>query len=117
MTDGKKKHKMVHMIQPNAAGIDIGAKEIYVAIPEDRSKKPVRRFDCFTDDLRNAAKWMKENDIESIAMESTGVYWIPIYQILESYGFKVYLVNARHVKNVPGRKTDVKDSQWLRYSY
>jgi transposase len=58
---------------------------------------------------------MKENNIESIAMESTGVYWIPIYQILESYGFKVYLVNARHVKNVPGRKTDVKDSQWLQY--
>jgi len=105
----------MRMIHPNAAGIDIGAKEIYIAIPEERGENTVRRFDCFTDDLHEAAKWMKKHHIESIAMESTGVYWIPIYQLFESYGFEQYLVNARHVKNVPGRKTDVKDSQWLQY--
>jgi len=111
----KSNYQMVKVVQPNAAGIDIGAKEIYVAIPKDRAKDSVRRFDSFTDDLHEAAKWLKANGIESIAMESTGVYWIPVYQILDAYGFSVYLVNARHAKNVPGRKTDVKDSQWLQY--
>lgn len=115
MAKRKPNRKSLRVIQPNAAGIDIGAKEIYIAIPENRSDKPVRKFDCFTDDLHKAAKWLKENDIKSIAMESTGVYWIPIFQILDSYDFEVFLVNARHVKNVPGRKTDVKDSQWLQY--
>lgn len=115
MTTKKKKMKTVRVIHPNAAGIDIGAKEIYIAIPEECCENSVRRFDCFTDDLHEAAKWMKKHHIESIAMESTGVYWIPIYQLFESYGFEQYLVNARHVKNVPGRKTDVKDSQWLQY--
>lgn len=115
MVRKKKTHKNMRIVHSNAAGIDIGAKEIFVAIPEDRSGKPVRKFDCFTEDLHEAAKWMKEHNIDSIAMESTGVYWIPIYQILDSYGFEIFLVNARHVKNVPGRKTDVKDSQWLQY--
>ena len=105
----------MHVLQPNSAGIDVGATEIYVAVPDDRSSKPVRRFDTFTDDLHEAAKWLKECGIESIAMESTGVYWIPIFQILDTYGFDVILVNARHVKNVPGRKTDVQDCQWLQY--
>ena len=107
--------KHIHVLQPNSAGIDVGANEIYVAVPDDRSSKPVRRFDTFTDDLHGAAKWLKECGIESIAMESTGVYWIPIFQILDTYGFDVILVNARHVKNVPGRKTDVQDCQWLQY--
>jgi len=111
----KKAIKYLHVLQPNSAGIDIGATEIYIAVPEDRSSKPVRRFDTFTDDLHDAAKWLKECGIESIAMESTGVYWIPIFQILDIYGFEVILVNARHVKNVPGRKTDVIDCQWLQY--
>jgi transposase len=115
MKNKRKKSKPLRTIHTNAAGIDIGAKEIYIAIPEEGCEKSVRRFDCFTDDLHEAAKWMKEHNIDSIAMESTGVYWIPIYQLFESYGFKQYLVNARHVKNVPGRKTDVKDSQWLQY--
>ena len=105
----------LHVIQPNSAGIDIGASEIYVAVPGDRSDDPVRRFDTFTDDLHEAAKWLKECGIESIAMESTGIYWIPVFQILDIYGFDVILVNARHVKNVPGRKTDVQDCQWLQY--
>jgi len=114
----RKKHKevkMLHIIKSNAAGIDIGATEIYVAVPDDRDPKPVRRFDTFTGDLHEAAKWLKACGIDSIAMESTGVYWIPVFQILETYGFDVVLVNARHVKNVPGRKTDVQDCQWLQY--
>lgn len=114
----KKKHKRVKMlrpIQPDSAGIDVGAIEIYVAVPEDRATEPVRCFDTFTQDLHDAAKWLKSCNIKSIAMESTGVYWIPIFQILETYGFEVVLVNARHVKNVPGRKTDVQDCQWLQY--
>ena len=105
----------LHMIHSAAAGIDIGASEIYVAVSDNRSDKPVRRFDTFTEDLHKAARWLKECGIESVAMESTGVYWIPVFQILERYGFDVILVNARHVKNVPGRKTDVQDCQWLQY--
>lgn len=105
----------LNAIHPNAAGIDIGATEIYIAVPGDRSDDPVRRFDTFTDDLHEAARWLKNCGIESIAMESTGVYWIPVFQILDTYGFEVILVNARHVKNVPGRKTDVQDCQWLQY--
>ena len=107
--------KQLHVIQPNAAGIDIGATEIYVAVPGDRDAESVRSFATFTNDLHNAAKWLKACMIDSIAMESTGVYWIPVFQILEAYGFEVFLVNARHVKNVPGRKTDVQDCQWLQY--
>jgi transposase len=102
-------------MQSDSAGIDIGASEIYVAVPSDRSDKPVRRFDTFTDDLHQAAKWLKSCNIKSITMESTGVYWIPVFQILDIYGFEVILVNARHVKNVPGRKTDVQACQWLHF--
>ena len=115
---GKKRKSRIgnlNPIHPNAAGIDIGATEIYIAVSIDRSDDPVRRFDTFTDDLHDAARWLKSCDIDSIAMESTGVYWIPVFQILDAYGFEVILVNARHVKNVPGRKTDVQDCQWLQY--
>lgn len=107
--------KPLHVLQPNAAGIDIGATEIYVAVPENRSSEAVRHFGTFTENLHQAAQWLKDCNIESIAMESTGIYWIPVFQILDSYGFDVMLVNARHVKNVPGRKTDVQDCQWLQY--
>lgn len=111
----KKKVQAVQLIHPNAAGIDVGATEIYVAVSNDRDPDPVRHFETFTEDLHQAAQWLKQCSIDSVAMESTGVYWIPVFQILESYGFEVILVNARHVKNVPGRKTDVQDCQWLRY--
>jgi len=111
----KKGVENLHVVHPNSAGIDIGAYEIYVAVPGDRSEEPVRRFDTFTEDLHDAAKWLRDCGIESIAMESTGVYWIPVFQILDAYGFDIVLVNARHVKNVPGRKTDVQDCQWLQY--
>lgn len=111
-----KSVKMLRQIHPDAAGIDVGATAIYIAIPDDnRAPETVRCFDTFTQDLHKAAKWLQSCKIKSVAMESTGVYWIPIFQILESHGFEVLLVNARHVKNVPGRKTDVQDCQWLQY--
>lgn len=99
----------------NAAGVDIGATEIYVAVPGDRDPQAVRCFPTFTENLHAAAAWLKACHIETVAMESTGVYWIPLFQILEARGFKVFLVNAHHVKNVPGRKSDVSDCQWLQY--
>jgi transposase len=101
------------MINKDAAGIDIGSGEHWVAVSEDRDEEPVRSFGCFTADLHAMARWLKACGITTVAMESTGVYWIPCYQILEEHGFEVKLVNARHVKNVPGRKSDVDDCQWL----
>ena len=111
----KQKPSPPVFFQPNSAGIDIGATEIFVAVPEDRDTQPVRSFGTYTAELRQAARWLKSCRIERVAMESTGVYWIPVFQILEEAGLEVCLVNARHVKNVPGRKTDAKDCQWLQY--
>ncbi len=108
-----KRKAVQEVIHPNAAGIDIGAEQSYVAVPADRDETPVRSFGCFTEDLHALAHWLQACGIDTVAMESTGVYWVPLFQILEGYGFEVYLVNARHVKNVPGRKTDVLDCQWL----
>jgi transposase len=105
----------VPVLEANAAGVDIGATEIYIAVPVDRDSRPVRRFTTFTEDLIAAADWLERCGVRTVAMESTGVYWIPLFQMLESRGLKVCLVNARHVKNVPGRKTDVSDCQWLQY--
>jgi transposase len=101
------------MLNPNAAGIDVGASEHYVAVPAERDEQPVRCFGAFTEDLHRLAQWLRQCGVRTVAMESTGVYWIPLYQILEDYGFAVKLVNARHVKHVPGRKSDVQDCQWL----
>ena len=103
------------LLNSHAAGIDIGATELYVAVPLERADKPVRCFGTFTEDLVAVSDWLKSCGVTSVAMESTGVYWIPIFQMLEDRGFEVCLVNARHVKNVPGRKTDVADCQWLQY--
>jgi len=103
------------VIHPHAAGIDIGATEVYVAVPPDRDPRPVRCFQTFTQDLYALADWLQACGIDTVAMESTGVYWVPLFQILEDRGIQVYLVNARHVKNVPGRKSDVSDCQWLQY--
>ena len=97
----------------HAAGIDVGAEEIYVAVPEGCDGDRVRAFPTFTVELERIADWLKQCQITTVAMESTGVYWIPLFEILESGGFEVYLVNARHLKNVPGRKTDVLDCQWI----
>ena len=108
-----KVSKVLPLINPDAAGIDVGASEHYVAVPVDRDDQSVRRFGAFTEDLHALAKWLLQCGVKTVAMESTGVYWIPLYQILESYDLEVKLVNARHVKHVPGRKTDVQDCQWL----
>jgi len=102
------------VINSDVAGIDIGATQHYVAVPEDRDAEPVRAFDTFTADLHRIADWLEQCGVRSVAMESTGVYWIPLFELLERRGFEVLLVNARHVKNVPGRKSDVLDCQWLR---
>jgi transposase len=106
---------VTHVHEPNAAGIDVGSTEMYAAVPSDRDSQCVRRFSTFTNDLLRLADWLHECGITSVAMESTGVFWIPLFQLLEDRGFRVCLVNARHVKNVPGRKTDVADCQWLQY--
>jgi len=103
----------LEQINLNAAGIDIGAEEVYVAVPPDRDEQSVRSFPTFTADLHRLADWLQRCGIETVAMEATGVYWIPLYEILEERGFQVYLVNARHLKNVSGRKTDVLDCQWI----
>jgi transposase len=102
-------------LEPNAAGIDIGAREIFVAVPPDRAERPVRVFDTFTEDLQAMARWLKACGITTVAMESTGVYWIPLYDILEAHGIRPCLTNARHMKNVPGRRTDWHECQWLQY--
>jgi len=106
--------QVLPVIHPNAAGIDVGAKEHVVAVPCDRDPQPVRTFQAFTPELHELARWLKRCRIETIALESTGIYWISLYEVLEQYGFEIRVVNARHVKHVPGRtKTDVLDCQWI----
>lgn len=100
-------------INLHAAGIDVGSAEHYVAVPSDRCKESVRSFGGYTAALHEMARWLKECGITTVAMESTSNYWVPLFQILEASGFEVVLVNSRHVKNLPGRKTDVLDCQWL----
>lgn len=97
----------------HAAGIDIGSEAHWVAVPPDADSQPVRKFGAFTGDLQQLADWLKQCGIQSVVMESTGVYWIPLFELLESRGFQVWLVDPRKLKNVPGRKTDVLDCQWL----
>ena len=103
----------ISLTHPNAAGIDIGSAAHFVAVPPDRDDEPVREFASFTADLHRLADWLDACGVDTVAMESTGVYWIALYELLESRGFTVLLVNARHVKNVSGRKSDVLDCQWL----
>jgi transposase len=104
---------ILEQINLNAAGLDLGSEEIFACVPPDRDEQSVRVFPTFTVDLYALADWLEACGIETVAMESTGVYWIPIYDILEARGFEVYLVNARHLKNVSGRKTDILDCQWI----
>ena len=102
------------VINPDAAGIDVGAKKHLVAVPCDRDPQPVRTFQAFTPELHELAAWLKRCGIKTLALESTGIYWISLYEVLEQYGFEIRVVNARHVKHVPGRtKTDVEDCQWI----
>jgi len=114
-TKRKKRVQDLPVLHPDAAGIDVGASEIWVAVPADRDLEPVRSFETFTRNLNSLADWLQACGIRSVAMESTSVYWIPLHQILEGRGIQVYLVNAQYVKNVPGRKTDVSDCQWIQY--
>jgi transposase len=103
----------LEVVHPDAAGVDIGNKSHYVAVPATRDRSPVRRFGCYTAELKEMAMWLKQCRIRTVALQSTGVYWIPVYDILEQAGLEVYLVNARDTKNLPGRKSDVQESQWL----
>jgi len=103
----------LEVIHPDAAGIDIGNEFHYVAVPPSRDGQPVRRFGCTTAELKAMADWLKQCGIRTVAMQSTGVYWIAVFDILEQAGLEVYLVNARDTKNLPGRKSDVQESQWL----
>ena len=103
----------LEVVHPDAAGIDIGNESHYVAVPPTRDSQPVRRFGCTTAELKAMAEWLKQCGIRTVAMQSTGVYWIAVYDILEEAGLEVYLVNARETKNLPGRKSDVQESQWL----
>ena len=105
--------KHLQHINQHAAGIDVGSRSHWVAAPEGSTDQPVQEFQSFTDDLHRMADWLIACGVTTVAMESTGIYWIPVFEILESRGIEVKLVNARHVKNVPGRKSDVLDCQWL----
>src|SRR5712691_10203723 len=112
---GRKKvdWKVLEVMHPDAAGIDVGGSEHWVAISPDRDPESVRRFGCFTSDLREMARWLIDKGVRSVAMQSAGVYWMPVLEVLEQNGLEVYLVNARHTKNLPGRKSDVQECQWL----
>lgn len=113
MKKQSKRSQSLPVINPNAAGIDIGASFHVVAIAPDKSNEPVKTFKAFTSDLHEMATWLCGLGITTVAMESTGVYWVPVYEILEQYGLNVILANARDTRSVPGRKTDVNDAQWI----
>lgn len=112
-TKDRRSAKALKMLNRSAAGIDVGAGSNFVAVDPSANEQAVREFSSFTDDLHNLASWLRECRVTTVAMEATGIYWIPLFEVLESKGFEVVLVNARHVKNVPGRKSDVLDCQWL----
>jgi transposase len=105
--------KALEVVHPDAAGIDIGGQEHWVAVSPERDEQPVRCFECFTADLQRMADWLKSRGVRSVAMQSTGVYWMPVFEIVQQRGMEVYLVNARHTKNLPGRKSDIAECQWL----
>lgn len=105
--------KALEIVHPDAAGIDVGGSEHWVAVSPERDAEPVQRFGCFTAEVREMAEWLVEKGVRSVAMQSTGVYWMPVFEVLEQHGLEVYLVNARHPKNLPGRKSDIQECQWL----
>jgi transposase len=112
-TPQRRRLENLSCVHPNAAGLDIGSEEMVVAVPPDRDPEPVRVFRTFTPDLQALVEWLIACGIDTVVMESTGVFWIPIYELLEQHGIIPYLVNARHVQTVPGRKSDWNDAQWL----
>jgi transposase len=113
MMKRRKKEGPFEILNRNAAGIDVGAESLYVAVPADRDERDVRRFGTFTRELYSVRDWLLKCKITDVVMESTGIYWQVLFDILEKAGMKVFVVNARNAKNMPGRKTDVKDCQWL----
>lgn len=103
----------IKIINPDSAGIDIGASSHFVAVPEGRDSEIVKEFECYTPDIQEMIQWLKKCKIKTIVMESTGSYWIPVFEMLDQEGFEVNLVDAHHLKNIRGRKSDVIDCQWL----
>ncbi len=114
--DGKPSqalHSALPVIEPNAAGLDLGSVEIWACVPADRTAAPVRCFGTCTPDLQELAAWLLQCGITSVAMEATGVYWVPVFEVLEARGLQVWVINPHQLKQVPGRKSDVKDCQWI----
>ena len=109
----RRRRARLRVINPRSAGIDIGSRFHVVAVPAEMDPEPVRKFSSFTGDLIALAEWLLVVGVNTVAMESTGIYWVPLYEVLVEKGIEVFLVNARHAKNVPGRKTDICDAQWL----
>jgi len=103
----------LEVVHRDAGGIDIGSREHYVAVAPERDAQPVRSFGCFTQDLHAMAEWLKGCGVKTVVMQSTGVYWIPVYDVLEQHGLEVWLVNASETRNLPGRKSDIQECQWL----
>ncbi len=110
----KEKKNGLPVIQPDAAGIGISSKGHYVAVNPERDDEPIRCFGSFTEDLHAICRWLKEFKVQTVAMEATGIYWLSLFLVLEEAGFEVLLVNAKHVKNVRGKKTDMSDAEWIR---
>jgi len=104
---------VLKIVHPDAAGIDVGNASHFVSVPAGRDEHPVREFGSWTADLHRMAQWLKSCGIRTVALQSTGVYWIALQEVLEEEGLEVYLVNARGTKNLPGRKSDVQECQWL----
>jgi len=111
--ENHNKASSIKVINPDTAGIDIGASSHFIAVPEGRDTKIVREFGCFTVDIEAMIRWLRSCKIKTVVMESTGSYWIPVFEMLDQAGFEVKLVDAHHVKNVRGRKSDIIDCQWL----
>jgi transposase len=104
----------LEIVHSHAAGIDIGNKSHFVAVGPNRDLRPIREFGCWTRDLKDMAEWLRQDGVKTVVMQSTGVYSIAVYDVLEQAGLEVYLVNARGTKNLPGRKSDVQECEWLR---
>jgi transposase len=113
MSKATKRSETIAIVHPHAAGLDIGTREIFACAPSEDEGQAVKVFGTFTPDLQRLADWLVQCGVDTVAMESTGVYWIPTFELLEARGLKVYLVNGRHIKHVPGRKSDLQDCQWI----
>lgn len=113
-TNGTASATELLIVNPDAAGIDVASRWHFVAVPPDRDSRPIRRFGCYTADLIAMAEWLVGCGIKTVAMESTGVYWVPVYDVLQQYGIEVHLVDARQTKNASGKKSDVQDCEWIR---